>query len=192
MEIEYMRKLNYPGLSIGAFLLVFCSLVLIPLATTAHEGAKGIVMERMTVMKGLGTAMKEITAMLRGTKGYDGAALAVQARRIRDHGGKTMTRLFPEGSADGPSEASSEIWRRWAEFETLAQDLVSRAEALAVAAEKGAALGQPDAGGGKAPRQLAAASPDDAVAPAQKMPMAEFAALTKSCSACHRDFRIKK
>ncbi len=170
---------------------LLCLCVVVPLATGAHEGATGIVKERMMAMEGVGKAMKEIKAMLRGQVAYDGQGLAVLARRIRDHSGAALTRLFPEDSLRHPSKASPQVWQRWELFETLARDLGTSAEALAVAAEESAAKARPSHVPETSTQQQAMASADDAGAPAVELPMAEFEGLVRSCAACHREFRIK-
>ena len=117
-----MPQLHLPKLHLRSAILLLCLCAAIPLAA-AHEGATGIVKERMMAMEGVGKAMKEIKAMLRGQKPYDGESVATLARRIRDQSGSTLTRFFPEDSLRHPTKASPEIWRRWELFETLAQDL---------------------------------------------------------------------
>jgi cytochrome c556 len=180
-----------PRLSTLAAILLLCLCAFIPLATVAHEGATGIVKERMMAMEGVGKAMKEIKAMLRGQVAYDGQSLAVLARRIRDQSGSSLTRLFPEHSLRHPSKASPEVWRRWELFETLARDLGSSAEALAVAAEQSDGQAPPSSVPGQSSELQAMTSADDAGSPAVDLPMAEFAGLARSCAACHREFRIK-
>lgn len=180
------------GSSSRAAVFLLCLCAAIPFATTAHEGAQGIVKERMMAMEGIGTAMKEIKAMLRGEKAYDARSLAAQARRIRDHSGTALTRLFPEGSLHGPSEASPSIWQRWELFETLAQDLGASAERLALAAERAGSPARPESASGKGSKQLAMAPENGTGSPGTALPMAAFATLAKSCAACHREFRIKK
>ena len=142
-------------------------------------------------MEDVGKAMKEIKAMLRGQAAYDGQSLAVLARRIRDQSGASLTQLFPEDSLRHPSKASPQVWQRWELFETLARDLGTSAEALAVAAEESAAKARPSNVPGTSAEQQGMASVNDAGAPAVELPMAEFEGLARSCAACHREFRIK-
>ena len=185
-----MPQLHLPKLHLRSAILLLCLCAAIPLAA-AHEGATGIVKERMMAMEGVGKAMKEIKAMLRGQKPYDGESVATLARRIRDQSGSTLTRFFPEDSLRHPTKASPEIWRRWELFETLAQDLGTSAEALAVAAEKPDDKARLGSASEKESTQSAMASADDAESQAVELPMAAFAKLARSCAACHREFRIK-
>ncbi len=185
-----MPQPHLSKLHIRSVILLLCLYAAIPFAA-AHEGATGIVKERMMAMDGVGKAMKEIKAMLRGQKAYDAQRLAVLARRIGDQSGATLTGLFPEDSLRHPSKASAEIWRRWDLFERLAQDLGTSAEALAVAAEQSDDKAQTDDASGEDSKQSANASANDVGSPAVELPMAAFAKLARSCAACHREFRIE-
>ena len=186
-----MPQLHLPKRHTRNAILLLCLCAAIPLAAAAHEGATGIVKERTMAMESVGKAMKEIKAMLRGQVAYDGQRLAVLARRIRDESGPSLTRLFPEDSLRHPSKASPDIWKRWELFETLARDLGSSAEALAIVAEKSEDTAQPDNVPEMASQQRAIASTDGTGSPTMDLPMAEFAGLARSCAACHREFRIK-
>ena len=185
-----MRRLPKP--SPGTVILLTCLCAAVPLAAAAHEGATGIVKERMLAMEDIGAAMKEITAMLRGQKTYDAARLAERARYIRDRSGDALTRLFPKGSLHGPSEAAPEIWQRWDRFEALARDLGAKAERLAAAAETSGDQARPGRAPGEGSGHAPPTSRDGAATLAAEWPMAAFANLAKSCAACHREFRIKE
>ncbi|TCD15415.1 c-type cytochrome [Oricola cellulosilytica] len=117
-------------------------------AAFAHGGATGIVKERMDAMGAMGDAIKTLSAMMRGETGYDAAVVQREAGKIETHGGKAMTSLFPEGSDGAPSEAKSEIWSNWKEFEALAVRLESLAAGLERAAENGLAMGNETGMGG--------------------------------------------
>lgn len=131
-----------------------------PTPVDAHSGATGIVKERMDLMKGLGDELKGLARVFKGEEAYDAARVAAAARRIEEGSGDHMLRLFPAGSTQHPSEARNAIWRDWAEFEAAAEDLGTRAAALAAVAGNG-----PDAA------------------------RTAFAALAQSCKACHQDFK---
>ena len=100
----------------------------------AHGGATGIVKERMDAMGVMGDSVKTLSAMMRGETKYDEAVVRKEAARIKAHGGKAMTGLFPEGTDGAPSEAKPEIWSNWDEFETLAKRLEVLATGLDAAA----------------------------------------------------------
>lgn len=101
----------------------------------AHGGATGIVKERMDLMDSIGKAMKSVTEMFQGTTDYDADEVRDAASLIANHGGEAMTRLFPEGSIQAPSEALPAIWQDWERFSALAKDLSVYAKALAEAAD---------------------------------------------------------
>lgn len=127
----------------------------------AHGGAKGIVLERMEAMKAVAGAMKAVGPMIQGKTAYDPGATKAAAATIASHGGEALTKLFPEGSGGGVSEASPAIWTERAKFEALAAELKEAAEALEAAADGG----QP--------------------------PKAEFGRLAGTCKSCHEAYRVK-
>ena len=127
----------------------------------AHSGATGIVKQRMDSMKDIAAQMKQIGAMIKGERDYDAGLAASAADAIAQHAGM-MPSLFPEGSNEGPSEALSSIWSDWDGFTQSAGDLESRAVALSDAAKS-------------ASRAAEIRAP--------------FAAVGKTCSSCHEDYR---
>lgn len=129
----------------------------------AHGGATGIVKERMMLMEDVGKAMKQISAMFKGKAPYDGPEVARLSGVIHKRGGDHLTKLFPAGSLDAPTEALPEIWQQWERFAVMAQQLTDAAKGLEVAAT--------------AERPQA---------------MKAFVTLAKTCSTCHTDFRKKK
>ena len=121
----------------------------VSIAAVAHEGATGVVKERMDHMKEIGQQVKIMVPMMKGTLPYDPEQVAKSAAIIEGNSGETFTALFPEGSNEKPSEALSDIWDNWSKFTDLANELQSRAGDLkTVAASNGseddfqAALGQ--------------------------------------------------
>lgn len=153
----------------------------------AHGDATGIVKERMDAMDSMGKAVKALSEMFRGGTPFDAAEVSRQAAAIAVHGGEAMTRLFPEHSISGPSEARPEIWTDWDRFSALAGQLSDFAGALAKAADnprpQGGMMGGQGMMGqsGPTPEMLAAMPPD-----------AAFMHLVETCSACHQDFRKAK
>lgn len=107
----------------------------------AHSGAKGVVKQRMELMKSLGTAMKQTHALVSGKTAYDPKKVAMLADQIRQHG-ENIAGLFPEGSRHGPTEASAKIWQDWDKFERSATKMVTAARALAAANGDAAAAGE--------------------------------------------------
>ncbi|MEP4378494.1 MAG: cytochrome c [Alphaproteobacteria bacterium] len=169
----------------------------------AHGGATGIVKERMDLMDSVGKSMKIITEMFQGEKNYEATAVRDAAQSIGSHGGEQLTRLFPEGSIQGPSESLPAIWQNWERFSELSEDLTRYANALAAVAEntRGPGMrGGRQGGTGMSP--MGRSNPmtgstdgmrmNDPAALAQMSPDAAFARLTQTCSACHTQFRKKQ
>ncbi|WP_436643391.1 hypothetical protein [Microbaculum sp. FT89] len=61
----------------------------------APSGATGMVGERVDHMKMLSDAVKQLTPMFTGKAPYDAGNVRGLANSIKDHGGATMTVLFP-------------------------------------------------------------------------------------------------
>ena len=116
--------------SVGALVIVASTSLAL-----AHGGATGIVKDRMDLMASVGKSMKTITEMFQGDKPFDPETVRIAAAFIGNHGGDQMTRLFPEGSIQGPSESLPAIWQDWEGFSKLADDLTKYAGALAKAAD---------------------------------------------------------
>ena len=103
-------------------------------AAQAHQGATGLLKERMDAMESLGQAMKEIRRHLVDTRdygavGHESARIAALAQR--------MPEWFPPGSNAHPSEALPAIWRKWPAFQASAGALAEEATKLAQAAAAG-------------------------------------------------------
>lgn len=186
-------------------------------AALAHGGATGVVKERMDAMGEMGDVMKSLSSIMRGDKDYDAAAVRSGAEVIQSHSGEALTKLFPEHSIEGPSEAKPEIWSNWQEFEALANQLDLFAAALDEAAENGLAHGGDGAGmmggnsmmsGGGMMGGSSMMSQDGMMGTAPMMgdgtPMANpemlaqmpadglFNMVAQTCSSCHSKFRVEK
>ncbi len=111
-------------------------------AVLAHGGAKGIVKERMDLMDSMKESMKTLKANFKGDVTYDADAVRQAALVIRDAAGENMTRLFPEGSIQGHTEAKPEIWQEWQRFDQLANRLRVISQGLHDAADNRSAGGQ--------------------------------------------------
>lgn len=130
----------------------------------AHQGAKGVVKERMDLMTNISKRLKLVVQMIRGKRSFDGNAVAVASTAIAKHADEFLKK-FPKGSGGHPSEATDNVWKDWKEFSKRSKEMGTAAKALAskgkIAKEKGEIL-------------------------------AEFKQLAATCGACHRDFRVKK
>jgi cytochrome c556 len=143
------------------FLSALALLAFVPLAL-AHEGATGVVKERMDLMDTQKEAMKVMGAMAKGTAPFDAAKAKAAAQEIEDTA-KKIPELFPEGTGGHPSEAKPEVWTKWDEFTADAEGLESAAADLILALE----------------------APE---APEWK---AKFKGVIDACKTCHKTFRME-
>ena len=128
----------------------------------AHEGAKGVVKERMDLMKGQAKQMKLIGDMARGRR----KSMPPRRRRrptILALHTKKIPELFPEGSNGHPSEALDAVWKEWDSSKGDAEDAEDAANALAAAVRPQARIGRPS-----------------------------FQKMTDACKSCHETFRAKE
>jgi cytochrome c556 len=132
-------------------------------AATAHEGATGVVAQRMDVMKQMGQHMKALGAMVTGKTAFDQETAQRLAETMHQHCEHVM-HMFPPGSEGHHSEATPAVWTNRAEFDARMRRFDAALEELMAAA----------ASGDKA--QLGT----------------EFKAVGQECSGCHDTFRQKK
>ena len=169
----------------------------------AHGGATGIVKERMVAMGAMGKVMKSLSGMMLGDSEYDAEAVRKGAAVLQSHAGESLTSLFPEGSINGPSEATPEIWSNWQEFERLSMGLELYAAALGRAADKGLAhstsgsgmMGQMTMGNSGMTGQSMMgdnAMTHDPEVLAQMPVEGLFKMTAQTCSSCHTKFRVEK
>ena len=119
---------------IGALALAASAVAAVALA---HNGATGVVLERMNGMTAMRDTVAELAPMMQGTVPYDTFSVSEGASVIAGHAGETMLALFPENSLEGVTYAKPEIWSDWQDFAALAEELKTYADALAVAAPNG-------------------------------------------------------
>jgi cytochrome c556 len=145
--------------------IVICSISIsfAPLAA-AHDGATGIVKERMHAMKLMGKASKAIAKQIRGKTDVNLDVVADHANVISQHS-DNIPQLFPQGSLQGKSEALAKIWLSWEDFKSLSQQTSLEAMKLSDLAHQ------------------------EATKPTL---MAQFKILGKSCKACHKTYRKAK
>ena len=134
-------------------------------STFAHEGATGVVKERMAAMKTMGRAVKSLAAMFRGKIAFDQAQARQDTNTIKLHSGDALLSLFPKGSHSKASEAATRIWEDLALFIEETNKLSRFSDDLLKAIDEG--------------------KPREDV-------NAVFRKLTKTCSSCHKTFRQKK
>lgn len=148
--------------TIASFLtLTVLTLSVNPAYVSAHSGAKGIVKERMELMKDIGKAMKQLSAMARGKAPLDSARVKEAAGSIAQHGQK-IPALFPKGSTKGVTEASPRIWLDPEGFRKSTEAMIAAARSVAESNGNSAEL------------------------------KTSFRRLGKTCSGCHKQYRVKK
>jgi cytochrome c556 len=97
-------------------------------SVAAHEGATGVVRERMDAMESMTKAMKAIDQRIK-QKG-DLEAVKTHAKSIQEDAVK-MPSLFPPGTGKHPSEATAKVWQNWPDFEAKARALATESGKLA-------------------------------------------------------------
>jgi len=117
-------------------LLTTCVLLCLSTVPFAHEGAEGVVKERMDRFKENKEAMKAI----KGSLASDTAVIAQKASEI-EAWAKEMVNFFPEGSTQPPSEALPAIWKEFDRFTDLASANEKAAANLKNLAQSGADTG---------------------------------------------------
>jgi cytochrome c556 len=110
--------------------------VLVGGGALAHEGAHGIIAERMAVMKTMSKELKAIGEMLLGNGAFDRAALHHHVNILHDNCHKVES-MFPVGSIDHHSRAKALIWEKPHAFHEEMQRLHSATERLAAVAASG-------------------------------------------------------
>jgi len=108
-------------------------------AALAHQGATGVVKERMMAMGEIAENMKLVNAMLRGKESYDGVKVVAAMEVISAHA-IALPHKFPKGSEMAPSEASPAIWDKTPEFNAIFGDLARSATGILEFADDKAAV----------------------------------------------------
>jgi cytochrome c556 len=94
----------------------------------AHEGAVGIVKERMDAMEAMAKSMKAIGERLKAN--CELGAIQVEAEnihRLSQH----IAHMYPPGSTQHPTHAKGAIWKNWSDFEAKARALETESAKLA-------------------------------------------------------------
>jgi cytochrome c556 len=142
--------------------LVFAGSAIALLVASAASGADDPIAQRRQVMKMNGKAAGTAFKMIKGEDPYD-AAKAAEAMKTLQDDLTVFPTLFPEGSDQGDTNASPEIWKNMDDFKALAAKLVTDAKAAETAAADGI----------------------DAF-------KAAFDTVGQDCGACHTKYRLKK
>ena len=130
----------------------------------AHQGASGIVLERMQSMEALSTSMKALSPIVRGQAAFDADAISPFLPALSHLTAEQMVAYFPTGTDGGTSEAAETIWSDAAGFAAEAQAFEASVATLFAAVEAGDADGFNTA----------------------------FRSVAGSCKSCHQSYRISK
>lgn len=194
--------------------LIAVGIAMAATSAPAHNGATGVVLERMKGMTAMREIMRDLSPIIQGSAPYDALAISEGGYLIAAHSGDTMRALFPENSLSGVTYAKPNIWTEWQEFSALADDLRIYGEKLTSSASIGQELPPP------APlAEGETAAPDPQIQRSRKIArllgysvqgrgktaLAEtdlmsansteygaeaiFAKISSTCSACHAKFR---
>ncbi|WP_377513406.1 c-type cytochrome [Octadecabacter sp. R77987] len=187
-----MNKIGYVTAALAMTLAV---------AAYAHNGATGIVKERMDAMMAMGNAVKALAPMMRGETAYDADAVRIAAATFTSHAGESMTALFPEGTGGSPSAAKDAVWEDWDEFVSLAEQLATYSAGLALAADNPPIMATGDMSatmmggetmmGEESAAMMGVAPTLDTIEFAAMPVDGAFEMVSQSCSACHAKFRIE-
>ena len=145
--------------------VILMSVVSLRLTVQAHEGAKGVVKQRMDAMKTMASSMKSLHAIATRKAKFDREKIKTTTSAIRNEGGEKLLKMFPQGSVMSPSEAKPEIWENWPTYVNLVENLSQKLDAM------------------------------DAVlstAVTRAEFYSTFMGLSQTCSNCHKRFRAKK
>lgn len=135
-----------------------------PTESIAHQGAKGVVKERMEIMTAISKNLKIAVQMLRKKIPFDAQAISKVSTSIAEHA-RQIPKLFPEGSGGKPSEVRPRVWKEWDEFVKMSKNMEKYAEELSAKS--------------RSAKSLADLKP-------------EFKKLITTCRSCHAKFRQKK
>lgn len=119
--------------SISILIVLFGASAAFSPASNAHQGASGIVKERMDRFTEAKNQLQQIKKALRGD---DFASVQGTASSLRDWA-RIMPDYFPEGSGSAPSEASPRIWEEFGAFKAAAKNHENAATMLMEVAEAG-------------------------------------------------------
>jgi len=124
---------THHGFVFLALIFSFVSGVTVSGVSQAHEGATGIVKERMDNFKKSQNNLKAIRRLIRDG---DAESVVPLADEIRAWAAR-IPEYFPEGSGGAPSEAADTIWEDFEGFRNAARRHEDVAEALVKLARNG-------------------------------------------------------
>jgi cytochrome c556 len=145
----------------GIRIVALVAPVIVVGAAMAHEGAMGIVAERMSVMTEVADSMKTVGEMLSGRQKFDPAAIRASIKELQENCHQASEQ-FSAGTRDHKSRASQAVWENPVEFNSEMKQLEAAVKALVAASE----------------------------AEASSEIRAPFIKVGQACSSCHERFRV--
>lgn len=156
-------------------MLCFMGFALAVTSVKAHEGASGIIKQRMDAMKSMGDYAKTVGDMFKGKATFDLSVIRTASQAFIRHG-QTIPAQFPdtpESRKGSMSEALPAIWDDWQQFTALAEQFTRDSRQLDSVIAK---LQISDALDNASTRNVRAA----------------FFKAVKNCSDCHELFRLER
>lgn len=144
----------------AAVLLVLLAGLAVGGGTVAHEGATGVIAERMHGMKSMAEDMKALAEMLDGKRPFSADDAKARVASLH-HTCHQTQELFANGKNDHASRALPAVWEQPGEFAAAMADFDRAVEALKAATQT--------------------ASVESLRAP--------FREVGRQCSSCHENFR---
>lgn len=148
------------------FLFAAPMVVATAVVALSHGGATGIVKQRMDGMTAMGKALTAVGDMFKGKAEFNPEQISRSADIVREHAVK-MEELFPdtkESKTGTGTEALPVIWEKKDEFLDIARELDKQAAVLKQVSQTGD----------------------------KRKIRIEFAKVSRTCAACHTDFRKPK
>jgi cytochrome c556 len=115
---------------------IFLAVLLAAGVAAAHEGATGVVAQRMDIMKQMGQHMKALGTILAGKTAFDQATAKRLAETMHEHCEHVM-HMFPPGSDGHHSAANRAAWERLPEFDARMRRFDAAVEELVTVAASG-------------------------------------------------------
>lgn len=156
-------------------MLCFVGIALIVMSVKAHEGASGVIKQRMDAMKSMGDYAKTVGDMFKGKTTLDISTISAASEDFVLHGQLIPTQFpdTPESREGLMTEALPNIWDDWQQFTALAEQFTRDSRQLGVVAAKLQSSGTLDSGSTRNLRSV-------------------FFKTVKSCSDCHEHFRLER
>lgn len=118
----------------AAKIVAVVAIVAVSLPLQAHEGATGIIKERMDAMEQMGKAAKAMSERIQANRNL--ASIKDDALMIEGNAARIAS-WFPPGSDWKPTDAKPEIWAHWEDFTAKAGQLEDESAKLATATDTG-------------------------------------------------------